>query len=194
MAMIAITASTSTTARAMPMTRPSSARNDHGLCGATLTDARAGGVDTCRGYPIASISLAVVEAAVCGAKHFVDCAQAVEMTGLRSRGADAHRDADLSGARGNWLGAHGATDAGRHRFRSFKPGIRQHHDELLAAGAGDPIAFPKHRSHANDESAQHFVAHGVSEAVVDALEVIQVAHQQRQGTARAGTVTALAFQ
>jgi len=107
----------------------------------TLTDARAGGVDTCRGYPIASISLAVVEAAVCGAKHFVDCAQAVEMTGLRSRGADAHRDTDLPGARGNWLGAHGATDAGRHRFRSFKPGIRQHHDELLAAGACDPIAF-----------------------------------------------------
>ncbi len=53
------------------------------------------------------------------------------------------------------------------------------HDELVAAEAGDEILGPQHLAQTIGDGAQQLVAAGVTERVVDLLELIEVDEEQR---------------
>ena len=58
--------------------------------------------------------------------------------------------------------------------------IRHHDDEFIAADAADLLAAGQHCCHPLAHLAQHFVAGGVAEQVVDQLETVEVEVGQRQ--------------
>src|SRR6478735_9016143 len=68
-------------------------------------------------------------------------------------------------------------------------GVRQHDGELLAAVAAGEVAVPQHGPQRGADVGQYLITDGVTEAVVDVLEVVQVEHQQArrgQGAGRLG--------
>jgi hypothetical protein len=58
--------------------------------------------------------------------------------------------------------------------------VRQEHDELVAAVAGDLVVGAELRLEQRGDLAQDRVAGGVAPAVVDLLEVVEVDDQARQ--------------
>ena len=65
-------------------------------------------------------------------------------------------------------------------MRRLRAGVRQQAAELLAADAEQEIGRPDAGIHQTDEAGQHVVAAGVSEAVVQRLEMVEIEEQQRQ--------------
>ena len=56
--------------------------------------------------------------------------------------------------------------------------VFEEHDELVAADAGNGVRGPEHRTDGVGGFAQHRVAEGVSEVVVDGLEIVEIDHEQ----------------
>ena len=56
-------------------------------------------------------------------------------------------------------------------------------DELVATGAGDDVVLPHAGPEAGGDLTEDLVADGVAVAVVDRLEVVEVAEQQRPAVA-----------
>jgi hypothetical protein len=88
---------------------------------------------------------------------------------------------------GDRLGALAGHDPGRRRpqrlgqpARGARAGARGHDGELVAADPGHAVAAARLRGGARRELAQHAVAGGVAEAVVDLLERVDVGQQQRE--------------
>ena len=65
-------------------------------------------------------------------------------------------------------------------------GVRQQAAELLAADAEQEIGRPDAGVHQADEARQHVVAAGMTEAVVERLEMVEVEEQQAQRRALVG--------
>jgi hypothetical protein len=63
-------------------------------------------------------------------------------------------------------------------------GSREEYGELLPADASSGLAMPRHRCQRVRNAAQQAVSLRMTEAVVDALEVIEIDHQQRHRQVR----------
>ncbi len=94
--------------------------------------------------------------------------------------ADRDRDAGLEALE---LGGGGEPQALGDRQGGIAVAARQHERELLAAEARREVRGAAIRLQHGGEAAQHLVAGRVAERVVDALEVVEVADQQRHGRA-----------
>lgn len=73
-------------------------------------------------------------------------------------------------------------------------GVGEKHRELIGPQAADPIAITHRRHQIVGETAQHLVAGGMTEAVVDQLEVVQVDVAQRMRTTVGPDLQQRAFQ
>ncbi len=62
----------------------------------------------------------------------------------------------------------------------LRGGIEHEHRELVAANPGHRISFSGHRSDRRGNRHDHRVARRVAEAIVDALEVVQVGRHDRE--------------
>ena len=89
--------------------------------------------------------------------------------------ADADRDLDADRAALADLAAQALGDLDR----VLAAGAGQDHEDLLAADPVDRVAGPQRRPHRVGDVLQDGVAGGVAELVVDPLEVVEVAEQQR---------------
>ena len=99
---------------------------------------------------------------------------------MASSGDDAG-DADGDRDRGREAGErgpHGKAQALGHRQRLVAVGAGQEHGELLAAEPRGDVGAARGLAQHVGEAPQHLVARLVAERVVDALEVVEVAHQQ----------------
>ena len=80
----------------------------------------------------------------------------------------------------------------------MQAGVGQQHQELLAAGAAQHIAFPAAAAHQFGQPTQYLVAHLMPVAIIDPLEVVDVQRhdaeitglglQQRQAELQVATV------
>ena len=89
---------------------------------------------------------------------------------------DAHPAGGVELRHGDALG-----DALCQRVRGGQVARAHDHRELLAADAAHVVALAYHRPQDVGELGQHVVADGVAVDVVDALEVVQVEHHERDG-------------
>ncbi len=97
------------------------------------------------------------------------------------RHAETRRHHGIAGARLERGRADEVADLFRHEDTGVEIGLRQHHQEFLAAITRDPIAVGTDRAlHADDELLQHLIARGMTLLVVDELEMVDVAHDDRQ--------------
>ncbi|MNU96316.1 hypothetical protein D3C71_863480 [compost metagenome] len=103
------------------------------------------------------------------------------------------RDADADGD-GNGMAVH--LERLAHRFDQavgqlahvfLLADVGQHHGELVAAQPGQRVLLAQHLGQALGEQAQQFVAAGVAQRIVHALEVVQV-QAQHGGAAVGGAV------
>ena len=81
---------------------------------------------------------------------------------------------------GRELAAHEQPQVLRHGERARLAGAREHERELLAAEPRRHVAVAAGGAQHVGEAPQHVVARVVAERVVDALEVVEVEHEQRQ--------------
>jgi len=81
-----------------------------------------------------------------------------------------------------------------HADAAFQVRLRQHDDELLAAVAGKQLFLADAALDAGSQLAEREVAAQVAQLVVDALETIQVEHDQRQRPAVTGRARQLPVQ
>ena len=92
--------------------------------------------------------------------------------------ADAGTERDRVGADGRRRGER-IEDLARDRRRvGSARDLRQQHDELVAAVPADRVGFAHHRRQPLGRQAQHLVADGVAEVVVDLLEAVEIEEQQ----------------
>ena len=105
----------------------------------------------------------------------------IDVFRLRIEGdAETGRDLEYEVANLHRLGS-GGEQAGEHRRTGFDVGqIEQHGDELVAAQAGEGVAFAQSLLHAGGHGDQQLVAGFMSMVVVDGLEAIQVEKGHRQ--------------
>jgi len=96
-------------------------------------------------------------------------------------GADRHGKAQLAAVR-EWqrLARDRAADAFGHHRGVGDAGMRQQRRELLAAGAREQVVRTQLLQAGPGQELQGLVADVVAVVVVDALEVVDVQHQQRQ--------------
>ena len=114
--------------------------------------------------------------------------QVVDVVGV---GAERHPDAEaqfdldaathVEGPLGD-----GLVEASRHRGGQGGAGHVDEHDELVAAPAGQQLGVAQAVLEALGDLAQHTVAGGVAEAVVDRLEPVEIAEQHGHRVLGAG--------
>src|SRR5688572_4923462 len=93
---------------------------------------------------------------------------------LITRQAEAQRHGDILFIHAHVLVAQrGAQTLGRLP-RLVHGGIWEQHQEFLAAIASEHFARVQRRAHCRGETLQQLIAHGVAEAVIDRLEVVEV--------------------
>ena len=78
------------------------------------------------------------------------------------------------------VGFHRHTNTLRERLGAGVIGFGQEHQKLLASIPGDDIAQPNGIEQQSRHIAQYIVADEVAICIVDALEVIEIDHQQRE--------------
>src|SRR6266567_1126245 len=110
----------------------------------------------------------------------------------RSRAAQRRGDVEpLARANRVLRGREQAPDALGDDYRAGRVSIGQDHGELLAPVAGHEVAWSQGGLEAAGHAGQHLVASRVAVGVVYSLEVVDVDHDQRQGTAIVGGKLAL---
>ena len=125
---------------------------------------------------IAPFRLGPVHRGVCVAQQFF----AETIARLPERDADARRRKQLAAAEPQRL-ADRHQDVRGQRFALLHMRKRIDQDrELVAAEARDYPAIPEHVADATTDLDQHLVASGVTDAVVDQLESVEIEEQDRE--------------
>ena len=60
----------------------------------------------------------------------------------------------------------------------------QHHGELVAADAVEPVLRPRHLAHGTRHGGEHLVAGGMAVVVVHDLQVVEVHEHEAEGLSR----------
>src|SRR5437879_3608593 len=142
--------------------------------------------DAASGNTITAATLAFVESRV-GCSHHSVC-QLIAVTGDLIECADSKTR--RNGSRTRWkykqLRAHTLAQSFCHSTRLGRCSVGKHDGEFLASEPGNPVPADSQAAvDARDELPQHLIPDLVSMAVVDPLEVIEVAHHDTQGPAQA---------
>ena len=130
------------------------------------------------GRVVAAGPLGLVDRGI-GDLHQLDAVVGVVGEG-RHAGAQRHLGALAGGA--DELAGHDP-DAVGHRHHLGGRAVRQQHDELLAADAGDDVDRAGMEAEGFADAAEDLVALAVPVRVVDQLEVVDVEEHQAQGLA-----------
>src|SRR5690606_23165703 len=133
-------------------------------------------------HAVAAVGLGRVEGLVRGPERVVDVAGGIRRDRVH---ADAGRDAQLQPLRLARFVDQRLADVLGDRHRLVEAGAGQGRHELLAAEPGkDRVVRAQGLADAPGRAAQDLVADQVAVLVVDALEMVQVDHQQRQRAPR----------
>ena len=132
---------------------------------------------------IASLGLGHVQRDVGAARDLVE----QHVAGFVTREPQAQRHGDVLVVDAQALVAQCAAQTFRRLARLVQRAVREQHQEFLAAVTSEDLARVHRGAQRRGETLQQLVAHGVSEAIVDGLEVIEIdeADDQRAACLRA---------